>query len=60
MNANDVINPVVIIPKEDVDIDVAVKVQIAQVENIINEYVARVQIEEAKIANPAPVDVAYQ
>jgi len=61
MNANDVINPVVIIPKEDIEVDVAVKVEINQVGEIINEWIARVQIEEAIRENPAPEnDPAFQ
>jgi len=45
---------------EPVDVDVAVKVAVNQVGEFINEWVARVQVEEAKAANPAPVDVAFQ
>jgi len=61
MNANDVINPVVIIEvDESIEVDVAVKVQIDIVGSIIQEAIDRVQIEQIKVENPAPVDVAFQ
>lgn len=56
MNANAVINPIVIIEESKVEVDVAVKVQIDIVGSIIQEAIDRIQIEEIKKANPAPVD----
>lgn len=38
------------------EVDVAVKVQIDIVGSIIQEWIDRVQVEEIKKANPAPVD----
>lgn len=51
-----IINPVVIIDVDEVDIDVAVKVQIGIVADVIQEAIDRIEIERIKAENPAPVD----
>lgn len=57
MNAVDkIIRPVVIIEVDEVDIDVAVKVQIGVVADVIQEAIDRIEIERIKAENPAPVD----
>ena len=57
MNANEVINPVVIINvDEDIQVDVAVRVQIDIVGSIIQEAIDRIQIAQIIAENPAPVN----